>query len=284
MALTIQSLQDRTVLITGGSRGIGLALAQLLARQGANVWLLARHKDALESAVKTLQSVNGQKHGIIACDVSHWHQVQAAVQIVKDEAGVPDWLINSAGVTYPGYVQTLRLEFFHIMMDINYFGTLHMVKALLPGMLERGSGHIVNISSAGAFVTGPGYGAYSPSKYAVRGFSDALRAELKPLGIGVSLVFPPDTDTPQLAYEKRHKSPELQRFSDDAGIGPFKFGLLSPHQVARAILDGMQRGSYIILPGTANRLLYRLVGLLGNLIYAMTDDQWAAARRKTSRK
>ncbi len=270
----------RLVLITGGSSGIGLALAHQLAREGANVWILARRKDRLESAFKSLFSVSGQKHGMLAADVSDWKQVQSAMERFQREVGVPDLLINCAGVAHPGYVQEIPLDIYRQMMDIDYFGTVHVVKALLPGMLQRGSGHIVNICSAVGFVTGPGYAAYSPAKYAVRGFSDVLRAEVKPLGVRVSLVFPPDTDTPQLAYERQLKTPELQQFSDDGGLGPIKFGLFSAEEVAKTILHGVQRGSYIILPGTANRVFYRLVGLLGDLVYPIVDDQWSQARRK----
>jgi 3-dehydrosphinganine reductase len=278
------AFRGRLALITGGSSGIGLALAQLLAREGAGVWLMARRQAALQSAVKTLPVMHGQKHGTVAADVARWDQVQAAVQRVKDEAGAPDLLINSAGMTFPGYFQQIQLQVFHHLMEINYFGTLHMMRAVLPGMLERGSGHIVNISSAGGFVTGPGYAAYSPTKYAVRGLSDSLRAELKPTGVRVSLVFPPDTVTHQLAYEKRLKSPQLQYLSDHASLGPLKLGLLSADEVARTILRGVKRGSYVILPGTGNYVLYHLIRLLGNLLYPIVDDQWAEARRKTSAK
>jgi 3-dehydrosphinganine reductase len=279
-----ESFNGRLVLITGGSSGIGLALARLLAKEGASVWILARRHYRLQRALGSLASVNGNKHGMLAADVSHWDQVEAAVESLAQEAGVPDLLINSAGVTFPGYLQGIQLEVYRHMMDINYFGTLHMVRALVPGMLERGSGHIVNISSSGGFVTGPGYAAYSPTKYAVRGFSDALRAELKPHGLGVSLVFPPDTSTHQLAYEQRLKSAELQYVSDHASIGPFKLGKLSAQEVAKATLRGLRRGDYVILPGTGNYVMYHLIRLLGNLVYPMVDDQWAEARRKTGKQ
>ena len=278
------SFDDRLVLITGGSSGIGLALAQQFAQEGAKVWMLARRREALEIALQTLPAVGDRKHGILAADVAHWDQVQAAVQRLEEEAGAPDLLINSAGMTFPGYFQEIQPQVFHHLMEINYFGTLHMVRAVLPGMLERGSGHIINICSAGGFVTGPGYAAYSPTKYAVRCFSDALRAELKPRGLRVSLVFPPDTATHQLAYEKRLKSPALQYLSDHASIGPFRLGLLSAEEVARTTIRGVKRGSYIILPGTGNYVLYHLIRLLGNLVYPMVDDQWAEARRKTGRE
>ena len=125
-----------------------------------------------------------------AADVTDLAQVQSAQQHIQREAGVPDLLINCAGGAHPGYVQELPLEVFHEMMDLNYFGTVHMVKAWLPAMLERGSGHIVNVSSVAGFLGAFGYSAYGPSKYAVRGFSDVLRLEVKPLGLRVSVVFP----------------------------------------------------------------------------------------------
>ncbi len=272
--------EGRIALVTGGSSGIGLAAARLLAQQGSRVWLLARRQEVLEEAQAKIQAVSGQRCGIISADVSDWEQAQAAVEQVTREAGLPDLLINSAGVAYPGYVQEIPLKIFHEMMDVNYFGTLHMVRALLPGMLKRGRGYIVNISSAGGFMTGPGYGAYSPSKYAVRALSDVLRAELKPHGLHVSLVFPPDTDTPQLAYEKSLKTPELLYVSDNARLGPIRWGLISAEEVARAILRGVQRGSYIILPGTGNKVMYHAIRLLGNLVYPLTDDQWAQAQKQ----
>ncbi len=280
MSALKDSFQGRQALITGGSSGIGLALAQLLAENGANVWLIARRKDVLENAQKSLAVVGGQKHGTLPADVSDWKQVQAAFERLKREVGVPDILINSAGVTEPGYVDEIPIETYREIMEINYMGTVQVTKAVLPGMLERGSGDIINISSAGGFVTGPGYGAYSPSKFAVRGFSDALRAEVKPRGLRVFLVYPPNTDTPQRAYEVSRQSPEVHHLDENAGLGPWKFGTLPVSQVAGEILKGVQRGRYVILPGTGNRVLYRIVGLLGDFTYSIVDDEWNAARRK----
>ncbi len=275
--------QGKLALITGGSSGIGLAVAQQLARGGANVWILARRKEPLQSAFQALYSYNGQRHGMLSADVSEWKQVQGAVEKLQREVGVPDLLINSAGVTEPGLVEELSIETYREMMEINYLGTVHVTKAVLPGMLQRGSGDIVNISSAGGFVTGPGYGAYSPTKFAVRGFSDALRAEVKPRGLRVFLVYPPNTDTPQRAYEVSHQSPEIHHLDENAGIGPWKFGTLPVNYVAADILQGVQRGRYVILPGTGNRVLYRLVSLLGDLTYSVVDDEWNTARRKKNK-
>lgn len=266
---------DKAVLVTGGSSGIGLALAHLLAGAGAHVWLLARRQERLEAALATLPSSAGQHCGALSADVSDWEQVQAAVERVSNEVGIPDLIINSAGVTHPGYVQDIPIEIFRQMMEINYLGTVHVVKTLLPAMIDRGSGHIVNISSGAGFLGVFGYTAYGASKFAVRGFSDALRAELKPLGIRVSIVFPPDTDTPQLAYENQFKPPETKALAGNAGV-------LSPQQVAEEILRGVAREKYVILPGLEMKLLYRLSGLLGNTIYPLMDWMIRTARRKTN--
>jgi 3-dehydrosphinganine reductase len=269
------SFAGRLVLITGGSSGIGLALARLLAGEGARIWILARHKNALEAAVKSLPTSNGQTHGMTSADVTDWDQVQAAVQQVRHEAGIPDVLINAAGAAHPAYLQHTTLKIFRDMMDLNYFGTLHMVKALVPEMIERGRGYIVNFSSGAGFLALFGYAAYVPSKYAVRGLSDSLRLELKPLGVRVSVVFPPDTDTPGLKQENKTKPFEtLEAFSSQ---------VLSAEQVARAILRAMKRGQYTILPGMEVSFVYRLTFWLGNAIYPLMDFLLAGARRKKAR-
>lgn len=272
--MTPQHFKDRVALITGGSSGIGLALAKALAQEGAHVWLVARRKDVLEQARQTLPA-SPELHGIYPADVSDWEQAQQAVEAVVRAAGVPDLLINSAGVTHPGYVQDIPVEIFRQLMEINYLGTVQMVKALLPQMIQRGSGTIVNISSAAGFMGVFGYSAYGATKYAVRGFSDVLRAEVKPLGLRVSIVFPPDTDTPQLAYENQFKPFETRELSGTAGV-------LSADKVAQSILAGVRRNRYVITPGMETSVLYRLSGLLGNGVYPIMDGMIAQARRKKS--
>jgi 3-dehydrosphinganine reductase len=270
------SFEDRLVLITGGTSGIGLVLAQLMAREGARVWLLARQTDALKAALDSLSSADGRKHGTLTADVTDWGQVQSAVKRLADQAGVPDILVNAAGSSHPGYVQETALETYHEMMDLNYFGIVNMVQALLPAMLARGSGHIVNFSSIAGFMAPFGYAAYTPSKYAVRGYSDSLRLELKPLGIRVSVVFPPDTDTPGMENENKTKPYEtLEAFSSSLASAP---------DVARRVLRSIRRGQYVILPGFEAGLTYRLMFLAGNAIYPLFDFLLAQARRKKAKR
>lgn len=272
MSMSFNSLADRVVLITGGSSGIGLALAHKLAEQGAHVWLLARRPELLDEARRALSEYPGRAE-CIAADVADWEQVQAAVRRVEQENGAPDLVISAAGVTHPGYVSEIPVEIFKQMIDINYMGTVHVVKAVLPGMLKRGSGWIVNISSAAGVLGVFGYTAYGGSKFAVRGFTETLRAELKPLGIGVSLAIPPDTDTPQLAYENRFKPHETRAIAGNAGM-------LTAEHVADEILKGIRRGSFIILPGFENKIIYRLAGLLGNAVHPIMDFMIARAQRR----
>ncbi len=269
--------KNRHVLITGGSSGIGLATARLLAEHGAHLWLVARTPARLEEArdqVVARRARPDQRVEIIAADVSDPVQAGHAVVHVAEHAGTPDILINSAGVAHPGYFEALDLAVFREAMEINYFGTLHMVKAVVPGMIARHAGCIVNICSLAGVLGVFGYSAYGPSKYAVRGLSDVLRAELRPHGIHVSIVYPPDTDTPQLTYENQFKPPETRALG--GGV------VLSPEAVASSILKGIARRRYAITPGLEASVIYRLTGLLGDLQYPIMD--WLIARAQRAKQ
>jgi 3-dehydrosphinganine reductase len=272
----IADFNGKIALITGGSSGIGLSTARLLAEQGASVWLLARRTDLLEEAVKKLDAVRQseqQKFGYVSADVTDLAQVNRALAQVKETIGMPDLLVNSAGVAQPGYCQETEMDIFHWMMDVNFYGTVHVTKALLPDMIARRSGYIVNISSLAAIVAVFGYTAYGASKFAVRGFSDTLRSEMKKYRIGVSIAYPPDTDTPQLAYESQFKPVETKALSGTSGM-------LTPEAVATEILKGVRRGHYLILPGLESKLIYHLSGVLGTAVNPILDLIVAQAQQK----
>jgi 3-dehydrosphinganine reductase len=270
-----ESWRGNTILITGGSSGIGLELARLLLQRGGKVWLLARRPERLEEASRSLTSEYGLECGIVPADVSNPSQVSKALEHIQQQDGPPFAVFNSAGLAQPGYVQDLDLEVFRSMMDVNYHGTVNIVKAVLPSMLERKTGVIVNIASVAGFLGFFGYTAYGSSKFAVRGFSDALRLELKPHGIQVSLVFPADTDTPQLVHETELRPPELKEMEKIWGISQ----PLHPRKVAETILKGVERGRYIILPGKDAALMFWLSNIFGAGTYRVMDIVLNRARK-----
>ncbi len=259
MKIKAQLEPGKVALVTGGSSGIGKAIACGLAERGMSVWLVAQHKDLLDSArieVETHRKNQSQKIGTFSADISDWDQVREAVDHVKEQSGSPDLLINSAGVSHPGYVHVLDIEIFNWMMEVNYFGTVYMTKEVLPAMLKKGSGYIVNISSLAGVFSVIGYSAYGPSKFAVRGFSDALRQEMKLHNIGVSIILPSDTDTPQLEYENQFKPPETKALGNISGS-------MTANAVAKTILKGIERGQYLIIPALEGKVVYHLNGLFG---------------------
>ena len=263
----------KVALVTGGSSGIGLAIARALAGRGAHVWAVARDQAKLEGALAQFRQAGpAGRHGIVSVDVSKADEAAAAVAAVTEAVGAPDYVFNCAGVAHPGYFQDLDIDIFRWHMEVNYFGTVNVCKAVVPAMIARRSGHITNISSVAGFLGVFGYTAYGASKYAVRGFSDVLRAEMKPLGIRVSVVFPPDCDTPQLAYENQFKPHEAKYITSTSQC-------LAPSEVARSIVSGVERGRYTILPGMEGKLIYRLTGLIPGAVYPIMDFLIARAQR-----
>lgn len=274
----MNAFEGKRALVTGGSSGIGLALGQQLAAAGADVWILARRQEALSQAAQAIEAARSRAGSVVetlSVDVTEVEAVQQAMGELVAQDGAPDYLFNSAGVAHPGYVEELGLDIFHWMMEVNYFGTVHVTQSLLPAMLDRGRGHIVNLSSVAGFMGVFGYTAYSGSKFAVRGYSDVLRSELKARGLRVSIVFPPDTQTPQLDYENQFKPAETKALVGD--VKP-----LEADTVAGTILKGVARGRYVIIPGFEGKLYYWLNGVLGTLAYPLMDWFVASARRQAA--
>jgi len=273
----------KLILITGGSSGIGLCLAKQLAALEANVWILARRPDALESSLKEIQACRispNQKFGLISADVTNEQDLNARLDTFVSENGVPDILINSAGVTRPGIFGDLTTDIFRWNMDVNYFGSVYTMKKIVPGMIQRHSGHVINLSSAAGYVGAYGYTAYCGSKFAIYGLSDALRQELKEHNIRVSVVFPPDTNTPQLAGEEPYKPPLTKAMSEDNA------GVAQPEDVARQIINSAARGKFIITCNFQTKLLYNVINVLKvfNLYNSFMDMLVNQARSKVEKQ
>ncbi len=188
-----RGLRGKVVLITGGSRGLGYAIALELASLGARLVLTSRHIDELEGAKANLVAagnVTAEDVLIHASDVSVPSQIQEVIAAATARFGRIDVVVNNAGVILVGPLESQTLAAFHQAMDINFFGALHTTLAVLPQMLARGDGAIVNIASIGGKVAFPHLLPYVASKFAVAGWSQGLRAELAGKGIRVTTVCP----------------------------------------------------------------------------------------------
>jgi NAD(P)-dependent dehydrogenase (short-subunit alcohol dehydrogenase family) len=181
--------QQQTVLITGGTDGLGKAAAIFLAGRGYRVFAAGRSQEKRQE----LDRVAAEKKlplETVALDVCDDGSVQSAVQTVLQKSGVIDVLINNAGVGYMAVVEDLRLDDLRQQFETNLFGVLRVTQAVLPHMRQRKHGRILMMSSVAGLVSPPTYGAYSSSKHALEGLSNALRLEMYPFGVEVILIEP----------------------------------------------------------------------------------------------
>lgn len=237
--------RGKKVFITGGSSGIGKAVAKRLAQWGADVWIAARGQARLDEALDEIKRAGrtpDQRFGATSVDISDQAAVDAAMVEVLEGLGGLDVLINNAGVAHPATVLDTSPEVYRRMMDINYFGTVHVTRALLPHFHAQRAGHICNVGSMLGFMGVYGYTAYAASKFAVTGFSECLRQELIPYNVGLTVVFPPDTDTPQLAEENKIKPPATKAITGEVKT-------MSAEAVAEIILVGIAKKKYQVVPG-----------------------------------
>jgi len=185
-----QSLQNKIILITGASSGFGADAARLFAKEGCIVVLAARCMDRLTVLAEQIRAEGGQALAV-ALDVTKQSQIDDAVQTVLDTFGRIDILFNNAGVGRLDWLETLDPEHdIDAQIDVNLRGVIQVTRAVLPSLLARRSGTIINMSSVAGLVAAPMYSIYAASKYGVRGFTDALRRELAPFGIHVSGIYP----------------------------------------------------------------------------------------------
>lgn len=245
----------KLVFITGGSEGIGRSIALELVSLGARVIITSRSTEKLAAVVKD----SGGKIHSRAFDLTDFTATETALKTLVDVFGIPDYLINCAGYARPGYIEDLSLEHYQRMMNLNYFGQVHAIKALLPFFIKKKMGTIVNVSSIAGFIGLFGYTGYCASKYAVIGFSEALRRELAIYNIRVSVLCPPNTRTPGLDEENKYKPPEVLATEE-------KIKVQDPIEVTRSFLKQLPRNPFIITTTLDGKWTYRLSRWLPFLI------------------
>lgn len=278
-------LSNKLAYITGGSSGIGLATARLLAEEGCDLVLLARDGKNLEQVCASLRKTirPPQNVGYLAMDVSDNRDVDVKIREALDRFGVPDIVVNSAGVGVGDCFVNIGYEAFDRTMKINVYGTRNVIAAVLPSMRARKSGHLVNIASVAGLIGMYGYSVYGASKFALVGMSEALRSELKTDGIAVTLVCPPEVRTPLIEEEAKTLPAQARAVKSLAG-------LLDPEQVAKAIVKGIRKKTFLVIPGLAARFLYLNHRISNGFLTRFPSDlivslvSWRAGKKRNGRK
>lgn len=227
----MSNIQEKVVLITGASSGIGEGCARLLAEKGARVVLGARRVERLQQLVKEIQAAGG-KAIARRLDVTDAADVQAFVDAAMTEYGRVDVLLNNAGVMPLSMIEALKLDEWNQMIDVNIRGVLHGIAAALPIMQKQRSGQIINVASIGAYRVSPTAAVYCATKYAVRAISDGLRQEVGG-DIRVTLVSPGVVES------------ELAETISDEGareaMREFRKVAISPEAIARAVAYAIEQ-------------------------------------------
>ena len=271
-------LHDQHVLITGGSSGIGLSLARQVTREGGRVSLVSRDQGKLDAARQRIEAETPGARVLVArADVSIEAEVLQAIASAQAAFGPVDILITSAGIARPGYFEEVPVSVFERTMAVNYLGTVYPLKALVPDMRKRGRGAVVLISSGAGLVGLFGYTPYAPTKFALRGLAEALRGELKPTGVHVMIVYPPDTDTPQLAEENLTKPVETKALTAGGG-------LWTADAVAAVTLRGLAKRRFTVTPGAQLTILLWLQSLIAPVLNWSFDRVASKARREADLK
>lgn len=227
-------VRGKLVVVTGASSGIGAATAEALGAAGARVVLMARTQAALDSVADGVRRRGGEAH-VIAVDVGDSAAAFAAAEQVLAEAGVPDVIVNNAGAGRFLFIDETEPEEFEQMARVPYFAAFFVTKAFLPAMLERGSGQIVVVNTPASLFAWPGALGYTAARFALRGFTEALRADLRGSGLGVSSVTPAKVSTP---YFERNPGAEA-RIPRISKITP----TITPERTAQAIVRAIERES-----------------------------------------
>jgi NAD(P)-dependent dehydrogenase (short-subunit alcohol dehydrogenase family) len=267
-------LDGKVVLVTGGSRGLGLILAREFVARAAIVAICARNEQELMRVREELAAV-GEKFLALQCDLSDNDQVVAMIGKVEKQFGPIDVLVNNAGTIQVGPLENQHLDDFHAAMRANFWSAVHSTLAVMPGMKQRHSGRIVNITSIGGKISVPHLLPYSASKFALIGFSKGLRAELAKDGITVTTVVPGlmRTGSPRNVEVAGQHAKEYSWFI----LGDSLPGAsMDAKRAARKIVDACVAGTGELILGAAAQFGAVLEALAPNFVSAIMGvmNQW----------
>ena len=250
------------VLITGGSEGIGYAIAAEAVKSGASVEIWARREDRLREAARVL----GVSWKVV--DVSD----PVAVRQAALSSDVPDRLFHCAGFATAQFIDQVRDEDVHGLVATNVIGPMHVTRAFAPAMAKRGAGAIVLTASDLGYVGLFGWSVYAATKHAVVGFASALRNELKPYGVSVQALCPPATQTP--GYDKENQTkPVSVRKAEEAG------GVMNATAVGEYAWARCGRGGFYLIPNFSSRVLFALSRVSMDLAHSFVRAPGPGAQR-----
>jgi len=234
----VGSLRNRVAVVTGASSGIGAAVAGALSAGGASVALAARREDALLEVQSGLESRKGKESIVAPTDVTDREQVRSLVARAEEELGSVEILVNCAGVMYYTLMKNRREEEWERTVEVNCKGTLNCVGAVLPGMLERGRGHIVTISSDAGRKVFPGLAVYSASKFFVEALSQGLRLETAGTGVKVTTIQPGNVATDLISMSGDEEA--LEEYGQPGGAR-----VLDPEDVAASVVHALVQPEHV---------------------------------------
>ncbi len=254
------SFMGKSVVITGGSRGLGLTIARRIAMEGARIALLARDKDELDTACRELRGI-GAEALAVPCDLLDRGQSLGAIEAVLDRFGAIDVLINNAGIIEIGPLENMRRADFEKSMQLHFWAPFNLIQQVTPHMRRQGGGRIVNIASIGGKLAVPHMAPYSMSKFALVGLSDAFRSELAADGIHVTTVTPGlmRTGSQVHAQFKGNHGAEYTWFSLSAAL---PFTSVKAERAALKIVEACRRGQASLIIG-----LHARAGIIGNALF-----------------
>jgi len=235
----------KTVLITGGSRGLGLEIARELIKQGSRVAVCARDQKELDAAWRDL-SLYGREIFTVRCDVTSPEEVEKMILLVEEEFGEIDVLINNAGLISAGPLEVMTTKDYETMMKIHFWGPLYTILAMLPRMERKGGGRIINIASIGGKISAPHIVPYSASKFALVGLSEGLAAEMRKNRIFVTTVCPGlmRTGSPYRASFKGQNKKEFGLFANLSSLPVFS---IDSGRAAKRILSASKKGKTVVI-------------------------------------
>lgn len=261
--LNAYSFEGKSVLITGGSRGLGLVLARQFAREGARVTICARDEQELARAREDLLKLSAEVF-TVQCDVTNNDEVQQMMRAVEERFGRIDVLVNNAGIIQVGPLEVMTFADFEQAMKSHFWGPLQTILAVLPGMRERGEGRIVNVASIGGKISVPHLVPYSASKFALVGLSEGLRAELRKDGILVTTVCPGlmRTGSPRNAEFKGRHREEYAWFSISDAL---PLTSISAERAAGKIVEACRQGDAELVISVQAKLAVLFHGIFPGL-------------------